>query len=67
MAIANCDWYEVITFNRSGHHELDHLDYGLVEPFRIDADGLLHAPTAPGLGIEIDWERINAAPAGVIE
>jgi L-alanine-DL-glutamate epimerase-like enolase superfamily enzyme len=66
-AIDNCDWYEVITFNRSGHHELDHLDYGLVESFHIDGDGLLHAPTRPGLGIDIDWDLINSAPAGVVE
>lgn len=66
MAIDNCDWYEVITFNRSGHHELDHLDYGLVEPLRIDDHGLLHAPAAPGLGVDIDWDLINSAPAGTV-
>ncbi len=66
MAIDNCDWYEVITFNRSGHHELDHLDYGLVEPFRIDDHGLLHAPDGPGLGIDIDWDLINSASPGTI-
>ena len=66
-AIDNCDWYEVITFNRSGFHELDHLDYGLVDSFDIDGDGLLHVPDRPGLGIDIDWELINSSPAGVIE
>jgi L-alanine-DL-glutamate epimerase-like enolase superfamily enzyme len=66
-AIENCDWYEVITFNRSGHHELDHLDYGLVDSLDIDGDGLLHVPDGPGLGIEIDWDLINAAPAGIVE
>ena len=67
MAIQNCDWYEVITFNRSGHHELDHLDYGLAESFRIDGEGMLHVPSGSGLGIEIDWDLINSTPAGVIE
>ena len=43
------------------------LDYGLVDSFDIDDDGLLHVPDGPGLGIEIDWDLINAAPAGVVE
>ena len=28
-------------------------------PFKLDAEGLLPIPTAPGLGIELDWERIK--------
>jgi L-alanine-DL-glutamate epimerase-like enolase superfamily enzyme len=28
-------------------------------PFTLDAEGLLPIPTAPGLGIELDWERIR--------
>ena len=28
-------------------------------PFKLDAEGLLSIPTAPGLGIELDWERIR--------
>ena len=51
----------------AGHHELDHLDYGLVESFRIDGDGLLHVPDRPGLGVDIDWDLIDSAPAGVVE
>ena len=27
-------------------------------PFVIDPDGLLEIPTGPGLGIELDWDRI---------
>jgi L-alanine-DL-glutamate epimerase-like enolase superfamily enzyme len=67
MAITNCDWFEVIVFNRSGDHDLEHLNYGLAEPIAVDSHGLVHAPTAPGLGIDIDWDLINAAPLGVIE
>ena len=67
MAIPNCDWFEVLAFNRAGNgHSLEHLSYGLSEPVRIDGDGFLHAPTAPGLGIEVDWELINSARAGVV-
>ncbi len=28
-------------------------------PFRLDGDGMLAIPTAPGLGIELDWERVK--------
>ena len=28
-------------------------------PFVIDGDGLLKIPTTPGLGIELDWDRIK--------
>jgi L-alanine-DL-glutamate epimerase-like enolase superfamily enzyme len=31
----------------------------ITTPFKLDADGLLPIPTAPGLGIELDWERIG--------
>lgn len=35
-------------------------DFMLAEPFRIDADGWITVPDRPGLGIELDWERIEA-------
>jgi L-alanine-DL-glutamate epimerase-like enolase superfamily enzyme len=66
MAIANCDWFEVLPFNRSGDHGLEHTSYGLKQPLEIDGDGLLHAPTGPGLGVEIDWELIDSARSGEI-
>jgi L-alanine-DL-glutamate epimerase-like enolase superfamily enzyme len=66
MAIPNCDWFEVLAFNRAGSHTLEHLGYGLAEPLHIDGDGFLHAPTEPGLGIAVDWELIHSAAAGVV-
>ncbi|HVW18324.1 MAG TPA: enolase C-terminal domain-like protein [Solirubrobacteraceae bacterium] len=66
MAIPNCDWFEVLGFNRAGCHSLEHLNYGLGDPIEIDDEGFAHAPTAPGLGVEIDWELIDSARAGVI-
>jgi L-alanine-DL-glutamate epimerase-like enolase superfamily enzyme len=66
MAISNCDWFEVLPFNRSGDHGLEHLSYGLVQPLEIDGQGLLHAPSGPGLGIEIDWDLIDSARSGEI-
>jgi L-alanine-DL-glutamate epimerase-like enolase superfamily enzyme len=66
LAIDNCEWFEVLAFNRSGDHSLEHLSYGLAEPLAIDADGYLRAPTAPGLGVEIDWDLINSAVEAVV-
>ena len=66
MAIDNCDWFEVLAFNRSGDHSLEHLSYGLAEPFRVDPEGNVHAPAAPGLGAEIDWPLINSSVSGKI-
>jgi L-alanine-DL-glutamate epimerase-like enolase superfamily enzyme len=66
MAMTNCDWFEVITFNRSGYHELDHLSYGLCEPISIDAAGHVHVPSGAGLGIEVNWSLINSSHAGEI-
>jgi len=36
------------------------LDYGLKEYVEIDREGFVHLPRRPGLGVEIDWEFINA-------
>lgn len=66
MAIDNCDWFEVLAFNRSGDHSLEHLSYGLTDPFEVDAEGNVHAPTGAGLGVEIDWELINASLTGEV-
>ncbi len=32
----------------------------VTSPFVIDEDGLLEIPTEPGLGIQLDWDRIAA-------
>ena len=65
MAIDNCDWLEVLAFNRSGDHSLAHFGYGLTEPFTVDAEGNVHAPTAPGLGADVDWDLINSSVVAV--
>ena len=66
MAIDNCDWFEVLAFNQSGDHSLEHLSYGLTDPIEVDAEGNLHAPAGAGLGVEIDWKLINASLTGVV-
>ncbi len=64
MAIDNCDWFEVLAFNRSGEHGLEHLSYGLQQPLVVDAGGYLAAPVGPGLGTGIDWELIHSSSPG---
>ena len=66
LLVSTAEGVRVLTFNRSGDHSLEHLSYGLAEPLEIDGDGLLHAPTAPGLGVEIDWDLINSAVEAVV-
>jgi len=34
-------------------------------PFTLDAEGMLPIPTAPGLGIELDWESVKRFSASV--
>jgi L-alanine-DL-glutamate epimerase-like enolase superfamily enzyme len=36
-------------------------EYGVQNPYRITEDGHVEAPTATGLGIVVDWERMDAA------
>ncbi|HEY1777746.1 MAG TPA: enolase C-terminal domain-like protein [Solirubrobacteraceae bacterium] len=64
MAIPNCEWFEVLAFTRAGDHDLEHLNYGLADPIEIDREGFAHVPDGPGLGVGIDWERINSASSG---
>jgi L-alanine-DL-glutamate epimerase-like enolase superfamily enzyme len=52
MAIPNCEYFEVLQPDAAQKH-------GLVEDIEVDAGGLVHAPTRPGLGYEIDWDLVN--------
>lgn len=36
-------------------------EYGVENPYRISEDGHVEAPSAAGLGVVIDWERMDAA------
>lgn len=51
-AVPNCEYLELCAGGTCS--------FGLVEPPRIDRDGYVHAPTKPGLGVDIDWAAINA-------
>jgi L-alanine-DL-glutamate epimerase-like enolase superfamily enzyme len=49
----------------SGYFELpvphEPYEYGVENPYRIQPDGYVDAPSAPGLGVVVDWERMKAA------
>jgi L-alanine-DL-glutamate epimerase-like enolase superfamily enzyme len=52
MAVPNCEYFEVLQPDASQKH-------GLVQDIDVDAQGMVHAPTGPGLGYEIDWPLIE--------
>ena len=60
MAVPNCDYYEV--FPCTGANM-----YGLVKDIEVDDKGMVHAPTEPGLGYEIDWDLVKREHVGTIE
>lgn len=57
MAIPNCQYFEVLQPDAAQKH-------GLVQDIEVDANGLVHAPTGPGLGYEIDWELVERNKVG---
>ncbi len=59
MAIPNCDYFEVLQPDAAQK-------YGLLQDIEVDNEGYVHAPTAPGLGYEIDWELIERNTVGVL-
>ena len=59
-AIRNTTFFEVLL--PDGAHK-----YGLVQDLAPDAQGLIHAPTAPGLGAQIDFELISRKQIAVLE
>jgi L-alanine-DL-glutamate epimerase-like enolase superfamily enzyme len=58
LAARNCTYFEM-PWPRHG------LDFGMKTVLDIDANGWVHAPTAPGLGYEIDWDVIDNATVAV--
>jgi L-alanine-DL-glutamate epimerase-like enolase superfamily enzyme len=59
LAIRNCEWFEVLLPAQAQK-------YGLVRDLEVDAQGLVRAPTAPGLGAEIDFELIERRKIAVL-
>ena len=52
-AIKNCAYFEILVPE-------ERYDFGLERYVQIDADGLVSAPSAPGLGVAVDWEWVRA-------
>ncbi len=59
MAIRNCEYFEVLLPDEANK-------FGLVQDIEVDSKGLVHAPMAPGLGVEIDFERIRRNTQAVL-
>jgi L-alanine-DL-glutamate epimerase-like enolase superfamily enzyme len=59
MAIRNCEFFEVLL--PAGAQK-----YGLAEDIEVDGRGLVHAPTAPGLGAAIDFDLIRRTTTAVL-
>jgi len=59
MALQNTELFEVLLPAESQK-------YGLLQDIEIDAQGMIHAPMAPGLGAQIDFELIKRKTLGVL-
>jgi len=59
MAIRNCEFFEVLLPDGAQK-------YGLAQDIAIDREGLVHAPTEPGLGAKIDFDLIKSKKLGVL-
>jgi L-alanine-DL-glutamate epimerase-like enolase superfamily enzyme len=60
LAIRNCEYYEYLLPEAI-------IKYGIVNDIEPDRDGLVHAPMAPGLGVEIDFDLIARKKTGVLK
>ena len=59
MAIRNTEFFEVLL--PDGMQK-----YGLAPDIEVDKDGMVHAPTRPGLGADIDFALIERQKIGVL-
>lgn len=59
MALKNTEFFEVLLPAESQK-------YGLVQDIAIDAQGMVHAPTGPGLGAQIDFALIERKKVAVL-
>ena len=59
MTIRNCEFFEVLL--PAGAQK-----YGLAQDIEVDAQGLVHAPSGPGLGAAIDFELIQRQTTTVL-
>ena len=60
LGIAGCSYFEHPV-------PVEHYEYACANPIRIEADGCVSAPDGPGLGLDLDWGRIEADASLVID
>jgi len=46
---------------------IEHYEYGCANPIRIDAHGCVAAPNGPGLGLDLDWNKIEDDAIWIID
>lgn len=52
FSVQNCDYFEY-WMPQTAHQ------FGLVDDVKLNGEGVIVAPTSPGLGYEVDWEWID--------
>jgi L-alanine-DL-glutamate epimerase-like enolase superfamily enzyme len=52
LGVAGCSYFEHPV-------PIEHDEYACANPICIEADGCVRAPDGPGLGLEMDWNRIE--------
>jgi len=60
MSIRNTQFHELLL-------PLEAMNYGVVNEITVDRNGLIHAPTGPGLGAEIDFAMIEKKKIAVLK
>jgi L-alanine-DL-glutamate epimerase-like enolase superfamily enzyme len=51
-AIRNCEYFELFVPE-------DSFQFPMADPLPIDENGIIHVPEKPGLGVELDWNKID--------
>ena len=63
--VACANLHLMLAFNSCSYYEqavpYDSYEYGMIDTIRTGPDGCVQAPTKPGLGVDIDWDAMNAA------
>ena len=59
MALRNCEFFEVLLPAAAQK-------YGMLQDIEVGPDGMVHAPTGPGLGAEIDFDLIRRKTVQVL-
>ena len=59
LAIRNCQFFEVLLPPETQK-------FGVIDDLEPDENGLIHAPTAPGIGAQIDFDLIERNALGTL-